>query len=867
MIPQSFRRCPRFCLTTLAVATAAACKPAGPQREGQQQPPAGAVAAGEAGGRLPTGARLDPTGVSYPLGSMPLAIAVAPDGDRAVVLLNGWREQGVQVVDLETGEVTQTLEQRAAFVGLAFSPDGRTLYASGGNQDVVYRYSWREGEASLVDSLVLAPKSPRQNGTRYPAGLAPSPDGRLLFVAENLADSLAVVDVASGRVVQRLPTDRYPYAVAVAGSGPTGLMIYVSAWGANTVSVFEGERWRAGVSTPPPLVERTRLTVGRHPSAMLVSDNGSRLFVASGSTDRVTVVDTRANRVVAELADPPPGRGPAEGSTPNAMALSPDGTRLFVAEADNNAVAVFDLSSRTANVSAAIAREDQLVGRIPVGWYPAAVATARDALLVANGKGRGTGPNPDGPQPSRDARTPRAYTLGQTSGTLTVVRSADRLTRAELDPLSARVARANGWNVDRARRGRATYPPFEHVIYVIKENRTFDQIFGDIPEADADSTLLFFPRAVTPNHHALAQRFGVYDRFFVNAEVSADGHNWSTAAYVTDYTEKTTPSNYSDRGRSYDYEGTNRGRVPADDDDEDAAEPANGYLWDLAQRAGITFRNFGEFVVPERDMEREAERGAAGTRTSRTYRGTKPFLAAHTSPRYPPFDLSIPDQLRADVWIEELRGWTRIGSMPALQILHLPNDHTSGLEPGAPTPRAAVADNDLALGRIIEALSRTPFWKRTVVFVLEDDAQNGPDHVDSHRSPLLVVSPYSRPGVVHRFANTTDVIATITEILGLGSLSQFDYYGRPLRDVWTQTPDTTPYLSLVPAASLDERNPPRAPGTGTGRGGPSSGIDLRRQDAVDDDLFNRILWLAVKGDSVPYPGPTRMSSLEARRGW
>ena len=845
MTPPSYRR--RSCLAVAALAAAVAAACTSTPREQQQSPPpqqrqtpsrAGAVAsAADAAGRLPTGQRLDPAGASYDVGSMPLAMVMAPEGDRAAVLLGGWREQGVQVVDVETGELLQTLPQRSAFVGLAFAPDGRTLYASGGDQDVVYRYGWRDGEASLADSLVLAPRPPRAHGTRYPAGLAVSPDGRLLFVAENLADSLAVVEVASGRVIQRLATDRYPYAVAVWGGAGGELTVYVSAWGGSTVSILStGTRpaAAAAASTPPVFAERARLRVGRHPSALLLSRDGSRLFVASASTDRVAVVDTRLRRVVAELNDPPPGRAPAPGSAPNALALSADGARLYVAEADNNAVAVFDLSIRTASSPSARADDDRLVGRIPVGWYPTALATAGEVLLVLNGKGRGTGPNRDGPQPTRAARTPRDYTLGQTSGTLTSLLGADRLTSADLDSLSRRVARANGWSAE-PRRGREGYPPFRHVVYIIKENRTFDQIFGDLAEADADSALLYFPRTVTPNHHALAGRFGIYDRFYVNADVSADGHNWSTAAYATDYTQKTAPSHSSDRGRTYDYEGTNRGRLPHEEGTDDVAEPVNGYLWDAAARAGITFRNFGEFVVPE---------PAGG------YRATKLSLAPHTSPRFPPFDTSIRDQLRADVWIEELQGFVRAGAMPALQIIHLPNDHTSGAAPGAPSPRAQMADNDLALGRMIQALTRTPFWKNTVVFVLEDDAQNGPDHVDSHRAPLLVISPYSRRGVIRRFVNTTDVLATIGEILGLGALSQFDYYGRPLRDVWTLVPDTTMFVAAIPAVSLDERNPPRGSGVGALRE-----LDPRRRDPVDADVFNRELWLAIKGPGVPYPRP------------
>ena len=818
----------------VALASLAACGPVGGASGSADTPDSGAGTTLRP--RLPTGVHLDPAGHSTDVGPLPLAMVAAPRGGQIVLLLNGFREQGVQVVDRASGEVVQTLPQAAAFLGLAFSPDGSTLYASGGNQDVVYRYDWTAaGRAALRDSLVIERKAAGRAGRRYPAGLALSRNGATLYVAENLTDSLAVVDLASRRVVQRLATGQYPYGVVVAPDGS----VFVSAWGGTAVSVF----------TPRPngtLGMGAEIPAGRHPSALLLNADGSRLFFASGSTDRVTVIDTRARRPVRELLDPPPS-GPGEGSTPNALALSPDGTRLFVAEADANAVAVFDLSAATSGVAGAHG-DDRLAGRIPVGWYPTAILARGDSLLVVNGKGRGSAPNPDGPQPilSREHQGSGGNsTLRQLSGTLTVL-PAD-VAGPGLAILTARVAHANGW--DMPARTTPSYPPFEHVIYIIKENRTFDQVLGDLSQADGDTSLLFFPRAVSPNHHALAERFGIFDRFFVNAEVSADGHNWTTAAYASDYVEKTVESNYSGRGRSYDYEGTNRGEVP----DDDVNEPASGYLWDLAERKGITFRNFGEFVVPEN--EKDADDLPAG------YRGDKPYLAKNTNPRFPGFDLAIPDQKRADIWLQEFRQYEAAGSMPALQIVRLPNDHTSGARAGMPTPRAAMADNDLALGRVIEALSGSRFWQSTVVFVLEDDAQNGPDHVDSHRSPLLVISGWNRPGVVHRFANTSDVLLTIEEILGLQSLSQFDHFGRPLREIWSDRADTRPYRLLTPAVPLGERNP-----SGTRAARASATLDLKIEDAADDDTFNRILWETIRGGNVPYPGPTRMSALEAKRG-
>jgi DNA-binding beta-propeller fold protein YncE len=769
---------------------------------------------------LPTGVCLDPAGRSFAASNMPLGMVLSPEGDRLVLSLNGWRLQGLQVIDRHAGTIEQTIAQPGAFFGLAFSKDGRTLYASGGNEDVIYRYAWRDKQATLIDSIVLAPKEAKKDGTRYPAGIALSRDGKRLFVAENLADSLAVVDLESKRVVQRLQTEPYPYDVVIAPGGE----VYVSAWGGNTVSWFAPDK-------DGSLKERGRITVGRHPSALLLNRSGSRLFVTSASTNSIAVVDTKNGRTLTKLLDPPPA-GPNQGSTPNGLALSNDGTHLYVAEADNNAVAVFQLSGEISGVGNARGL-NRLVGRIPVEWYPTTLLMTQDSLFVLNGKGKGTRPNPGFPTP--DIKLPddsTEYTLGQLNGTITVLPA--NVKSIELMQFTKRVARANNWN--RSVKGAAKYPPFKHVIYIIKENRTYDQIMADLPQGDGDTSLLFFPRPISPNHHALAERFGLFDHFFCNAEVSSQGHVWSTAAYVTDYGEKTIPSTYSFRRDSND-----RG---------DVDEPASGYLWNAAIKKRLTLRNYGEFAEPlPTKSQNEPIR----------YHALKSALDPYTSPEYPAFDMKISDQIRANVWLKEFQEFVRQGNLPALEIMHLPGDHTSGGRPGRPTPKAYMADNDLALGRMVEAVSNSPYWKDTVFFVLEDDAQDGPDHVDSHRSVLLVISAYNRGGAIHRFVNTTDVFATMEEILGLDKLSQFDYYGRPLREIFNDRPDLKPYVALKSEQPLNQLNPAKSATAQV-----SIELNLDRVDAADEDSFNRILWSLLKGQQ-PYPGTKRMSSLEVTR--
>ncbi len=466
------------------------------------------------------------------------------------------------------------------------------------------------------------------------------------------------------------------------------------------------------------------------------------------------------------------------GSTPSSLALSPDDTKLFVANAGNNDVAVFDIANPAQSHS---------LGFIPVGKYPTSVRVTPDGrrLLVANGKGIAPKANPGGPQPGkRREGTNSQYIADLVPGALSII---DLPKGGDWKKALATYTRQAYENIPRS--GAVPFPasadnpiplepgqasPIKYCIYIIKENRTYDQVFGDLPQGNGDPKLCLFPEAGTPNHHKLAREFVLFDNFYVDAEVSAAGHEWSTGAYATDFVEKNWPLNYGhNRAKKYPYPA--EGEFPA-------AYPAGGYLWDRAKAAGVSYLSFGEFVTELKN----------GTNVSRV-----PGLQGHVDPLFHGFDVTYPDVKRAERFIGEVRRFEALGEMPRLQIVRLPNDHTAGGTGGALSPSALVGDNDLALGQIVEAVSRTKFWAQTAIFVLEDDAQNGPDHVDAHRSVLLVASPYSRRAVVDStMYSTASVLRTMELILGLKPMTQFDAAAMPMFNAFHAKANLAVYEAL-----------------------------------------------------------------------
>jgi DNA-binding beta-propeller fold protein YncE len=776
---------------------------------------------------LPNGWRIAPVGRHLDAGDLPLAMALHPDGRHLAITNNGWSKPSLRVVDLERWQVIQKVPLDHAWLGLVWHPDGKRLFSSGAADNSIREIEWRDGRLAPGRTFVLAPPQKNKEARElenpgFVAGLALSPDGRTLYAAHVYGESLAAVDVATGRVVARatLPAEAYGTLVS-----PDGRTVFVSVWGASRVALFEPLTLR-------PLGE---IVVGEHPNAMALSRDGARLFVACANTNAVWAVDLASRRAVEQIGvalrpEAPPG------VTPNALALSPDGDILLVANADNNVVAVVDVRK---------AGESRPLGFIPTGWYP--TGTSFDAsgrsVLVLSGKGLAPAANPRGPQPvsvGADAQ----YIGGLLNGALTVLPRPDEAALRELTErvYSLSAASSGGRRAPRERPVDSPIPgpdggvsPIRYVFYVIRENRTYDQVLGDLPRGNGDPNLTLFGQDVTPNAHALASEFVLFDSFYVDSEVSHDGHSYSTAAYATDANEKLWPTRYGGRGGLYVAEGEYRMRNPYGN----LTAPAQGYLWDFAGRAGVSVRSYGEF--------------AAWDTRGGPVRASVPGLEGKVHPSFAPFDLSIPDNDRVDAWLEEFRRFEREGGLPRLSIFHLGGDHTNGTSPGSRTPTAMVAENDVALGRMVEAISKSRFWPESAIFVLEDDAQNGPDHVDAHRSVLLVASPWARRGAVDSTLYTTSgVLRTMELILGLPPMSQYDAAATPLYAAFAAKPDPTPYSVRPARVNLHETNREDAPGAQA-----SLLMDLTRPDAAPELELNEIVWKSVHGASAVMPPPIR----------
>ncbi len=768
---------------------------------------------------LPNGWALTPAGTALPLGDLPLNMQLSGNGQLLAVTNNGQSQQSIQLIDPVSEKLLDEQPIAKSWYGLAFNAAADKLYASGGNDNLVLAYPVADRKLGRPDTLRLGKPWPTANIS--PAGLAVSADR--LYVVTKEDNALYVFDLKTRRPLSRLALPHEAYGCLLA---PDGRLLYITLWGGDELLAYDT---RTG-----QLVKQ--LATESHPNEVIQTRDSRYLFVANANDNSVSVIDAKAWKVLETISTT---LYPTKltGSTTNGLALSADEKTLYIANADNNCLAVFDVS-----------RPGRSAGRgfIPTGWYPTCVRVAGTKILVANGKGFTSLPNPQGPQPVKKTDTsgyqtggrpagPVQYIGGLFKGTLSGIATPDA---ARLKAYTAQVyantpftpaltAEAAGVAGNPIPRRVGEASPIKYVFYLIKENRTYDQVLGDEPGGNGDSTLCLFPEHITPNHHALARTFGLLDNFYVNAEVSADGHNWSTAAYAPDYVEKTWPTSYGNRGGTYDYEGTRA-----------VAYPRDGFLWDYCQRAGRSYRSYGEF----------AEYGKAAIKA----------LRGHICGQSPGFDMDIRDTERVRIWAHDFDSLLARNAVPQLSTIRFGNDHTSGQRLGKITPAAAVADNDLALGQLVEHLSHSRIWPETLVLVLEDDAQNGPDHVDAHRSPAFAISPYTQPGTPdHTLYTTAGLLRTLELVLGLPPMSQYDAAARPLFANFHPTPSLAPYTARPARIALDTRN------TAWNRSAErSAGFDLTREDAAPDRALTETVWKAIKGEASAVPPPRRGAFLQ-----
>jgi DNA-binding beta-propeller fold protein YncE len=720
---------------------------------------------------LPSGWHLSPPdGPLAIVGTMPQGIALSPDGMTLAVVESGVNPAALRLLDAKTLRTRSTIPLKGAF-GKPIWLNQKTVLVAGANSDALL----------LVDASNAAVESVAMPKGAWPAAVARG--SNVVATANDGDGTISIFAIKDGTLalVTSLHVGEHPADVAIS---PDGQAAFVSVRGANAV-VAVGVSQRRIVR---------RITVGRHPSALEISADGTKLFVAESDDDAVAIIDTRAGR---RLGDVPvglnSGRVHGYGANPNALLIRKN--EVFVSLGGENAVAMI--------------RNRHVIEYIPAGWYPTGLADAQDGTLyVSDGKGEGAPSNPAFRPEERDspgyvgaitvgsirAIPSRTYTSDRSTVDVALADAAPQWTPA---PPGATIIHAHG--------------PISHVIYVIKENRSYDQILGDLTEANGDPSLAAFGHAITPNQHAIAQRFGVFDNAYADAQVSPDGHNWTDAATANDYVERFWPPDYGRRRELYDFQSGTSPDVPH-----------AGYIWDAAKRAGTSYRDYGEEDVR-----------FGNTSTITTFSG----LQNHYDPRFVGWNLRYSDQDRFSEWKREFDMFVARHNLPQLEIVYFPNDHTAGTQRGMPTPQAYIATNDWVVGQLVEAISHSRYWKSTAVFILEDDAQNGPDHVSDQRSTFYVASAYARGGIDHSHYSTVSVLHTIELMLGLPALSVKDATASPMYRAFVTAPiNAGPFNSVKPSVNLDAINSQTAYGSAK-----SSRLDFSRPDAVDPRVLNDIL--------------------------
>ncbi|BDI29732.1 hypothetical protein CCAX7_17830 [Capsulimonas corticalis] len=812
---------------------------------------------------LVTGKQITPEGKQTNVGSFPSNLALSPDGKYILVTNSGYREylsvlrvsDGAMVSQLDFNGPSTVIKKKkqALYYGLACGKTENgvtTVYASRGGEGIVGIYSL-DGDGKLTDTGKTLTLAPEANGAlAHVAGLAVSGDGAAIYAADNSVDpkhdlrgSLRIFDTASGAEKANVDLPGYPYAVAAVTAGAeAGHKVYVTS------------EQRANVSVVDPIAGKSvrEIATGTQPIGLLLDKAQARLFVANAGGDTVSVIDTRTDKVTRTVLMRPDNMRGLPGSTPTGLALSPDEKTLYVTLGDMNAVAVVNLP------------DAKLAGYLPAGWYPTGAVVSPDGqrLFIANAKGvAARNPNDT---PSRTLTERPQYIQNIIEGTVTTV------DLSSLPPLKETTARVLA-NNQGAMRKRAKFhnPGVKHVFYLIKENRTYDQVLGDLPQGDGDPSIVLFGRDVTPNLHALAERFVLLDNFYCCAEVSGDGWNWSTGAMASEYTARNVPHNYSSRQRPYDFEGTNNGVAVDRIDAPDAARPPGGYLWDLCAGHRVSFRNYGFFTDDLEIPRKTAEQGTEGLENS----PTKKTLLGKSCAEFRQFDTSYADSeawlnakidpapkqmvsygkykdpSRVTAWKREFVEYVKNGNLPSFSMIRVMRDHTAGTSAGSSSARAMVADNDYAVGQIVDTISHSPYWKSSAIVIVEDDAQNGYDHVDAHRSTAYVISPFIEKATHDsHFYNTDSALRTIELLLGLPPMTQYDAIAPPIDIFQKNAVNADPYDALLPSkeilAEVNTKKAYRAQDS-------SRLLNPRREESAPDEQLNDILWRSIKGTTPP----------------
>jgi YVTN family beta-propeller protein len=766
--------------------------------------------------KLSNGWSLTPIGKNLKLQDLPLNLVVSPSKKYLAVTNNGQSTQSITLIDAATETVLDDEIIEKSWLGLAFSPDEKYLYASAGNDNKINIYKIENNQLQKDGEIILDKPWPVKVS---PAGLCATEN--YIFVVAKDNNTLYQLDIASKSILKKIPLAAEAYTCILS---PDKNLLYISLWGGAKVLIYD--------IAASKIVDE--IAVDKNPNDMVLTKDGRYLYVSHGNDNTVSVIDTKLKQRVETLSCSLYPNSPV-GSTPNGVALSEDEENLFIANADNNCLAVFEVEDKGKSRS---------LGYIPTGWYPTSVKTIGNKIYVTNGKGLSSSANPNGPNPvsSKSAQfkgaNPEAvrgtqYIGGLFKGTLSIFDFPNEKTLADYSKIVYENTPYNKTK-EKESEGEKGNPiptklgqksPIKYVFYVIKENRTYDQVLGDVRGGNGDTTLCLFPERITPNQHAIVKDFVLLDNFYVDAEVSADGHNWSMAAYANDYVEKTWVTSYGGRGGTYDYEGS-----------RDIAHPKNGFIWDYAQRAGASFRSYGEFAEQRMKL---------------------PNMKNNCSLKYPSYNLSIKDVTRFEAWKADFDSLLTQNSVPNLNIIRLGNDHTAGARIGMPTTEAMVADNDLAVGKLVEHLSKSGIWEQSVIFILEDDAQNGSDHVDAHRSTAYVAGGFVKRGYVdHTMYSTSSMLRTMELILGIPPMSQYDAAATPMWRSFSKTPNNQPFIARKNNINLDERN------VAVNRNSiKSAEFDLSKPDLINDLEFSQIVWQSVKGLKSSMPAPKRSAFL------